>query len=83
MTVKRLPKQVNKALSHHGQGITQAPMGRENAAWLARIRAEAESPDALLVVVPGKAGSMAIFAEDVVGRSDEELLAYIAARRAE
>lgn len=82
MTVKRLPKQI-ETLAHRGQGITQAPMGRENAAWLARIRAEAESPDALLVVVPGNAGSMAIFAEDVVGKSDEELLAYIAARRDE
>jgi hypothetical protein len=49
-------------------------------AWLANIRAEAAGPRALVVVVKGPRGPVAIFPEDVVGKSDDELLAFIASR---
>lgn len=49
----------------------------EARVWLANIRAEAEAPGALVVVVGGR---VAIFPEDIVARSDDELPAYIARR---
>jgi hypothetical protein len=58
-------------------------MSPDTAAWLANVRAEAEAPGALLVVVRGRSRSVAIFPEDIVGKSDDELLAYIAKRLAE
>lgn len=58
-------------------------MSPETAAWLAKVRAEAAAPGALLVVVRDKSRSMAIFPDQVVGKSDDELLAFIASRLAE
>jgi hypothetical protein len=58
-------------------------MSPETAAWLANVRAELAAPGALLVTVPTKTGSVAIFPEDIVARSDDELLAFIAGRLAE
>jgi hypothetical protein len=58
-------------------------MSPETAAWLANVRAEAAAPGALLVIVRSKAGSVAIFPEDIVGKSDDELLSFIEARLAE
>lgn len=56
-------------------------MRPETIAWLANVRAQADSPDALLVTIRRKSGgSVAIFPEDIVGKSDDELLAFIAAR---
>jgi hypothetical protein len=52
-------------------------------AWLANVRAEAVAPGAVLVIVRGPAGSVAIFPEDIVARSDDELLAFIAGWLAE
>jgi hypothetical protein len=49
-------------------------------AWLADIRGEAAAPRALVIVVKGPRGSVAIFPEDIVGKSDDELLAFIASR---
>lgn len=64
----------------------QAPsllhMNTDKAAWLANIRAEAEAPGAVLVIVPAKAGSIAIFPDEIIGKSDDELLAFLAARSA-
>ena len=67
-------------------GIKQPPAPAKPAllpttvAWLANIRTEASAPGALVVVVQGPRGSIAIIPEDIVGKSDEELLAFIAAR---
>lgn len=58
-------------------------MSPDTAAWLANVRAEAAGPGALLVVVRDGSRSVAIFPEDVVGKSDDELLAFIASRLAE
>jgi hypothetical protein len=55
----------------------------DTAAWLANVRAEAAAPGALFVVVRDHSRSVAIFPEDVVGKSDNELLAFIAQRLAE
>jgi hypothetical protein len=54
-------------------------MSPGDAAFLSKVRADAEGPDALLVIV----GRVAIFAEDIVGKSDDELLVLIKARLAE
>ena len=58
-------------------------MSPDTAARLAKVRAEAEAPGALLVVVRNPSRSVAIFPEDIVGKSDDELLAFIAKRLAE
>ncbi|MFK3741433.1 hypothetical protein [Massilia sp. TN1-12] len=56
-------------------------MRSETVAWLANVRAQADGPGALLVVIRRMSGgSVAIFPEDIVGKSDDELLAFIAAR---
>jgi len=52
-------------------------------AWLANVRAEATAPGAILVIVRGPAGSVAISPEHIVGKSDDELLAFIAGRLTE
>jgi hypothetical protein len=58
-------------------------MSPDTAAWLANVRAEAAAPGALVVVVRGKSRSVAIFPDQVVGKSDDELLAFIVSRLAE
>lgn len=58
-------------------------MSPDTAAWLANVRAEAAAPGALLVVVRDRSRSVAIFPDQVVGKSDDELLAFIASRLAE
>jgi hypothetical protein len=58
-------------------------MSPATAAWLATVRAEAAAPGALFVIVRGPAGRVAIPPEHIVGKSDDELLALIAARLAE
>lgn len=47
---------------------------------LARLRWWASDPRALIFPVQGKHGSIAIFPDDVIGKSDEELLAFIVKR---
>jgi hypothetical protein len=55
-------------------------MSPEATAWLANVRAEAAAPGAIFVIVRSKTASVAIPPEDIVGRSDDELLAFIARR---
>lgn len=55
-------------------------MSPKTAAWLANLRAELAAPGALLFSVPGKAGTVAIFPQDIVGKSDDELLAFVRER---
>jgi hypothetical protein len=55
-------------------------MSPDDAAWLANVRAEAAAPGALIVTVDGR---VAIFPDEIVGKSDDELLAFIAGRLAE
>jgi hypothetical protein len=50
---------------------------------VANVRAEAAAPGALLVTVRGPAGSVAIFPDEIVARSDDEPLAFIDSRLAE
>ena len=54
-------------------------MSLDTAAWLANLRAEAAAPGALLVAVEGNP-PVAIFPDDMVGKSDDELLAFVRAR---
>lgn len=60
-------------------------MSTETGALLASVRAQAADPNVFIVVIRRKTrgGSVAIFPEDIVGKSDDELLAFIAARLAE
>jgi hypothetical protein len=55
----------------------------ETATWVANIRAEAADPSTVLVIVSGKTGRVAIFPDEIVGKSDDELLDFIAKRLAE
>jgi hypothetical protein len=55
-------------------------MSPDDAALVAFVRAEAAAPGALIVAVKGR---VAIFPEDIVAMSDDELLAFIAGRLAE
>lgn len=57
-------------------------MSPETAAWLANLRAEAAAPGALLVAVEGNP-PVAIYPNDIVGKSDDELLAFVRERLAE
>ena len=58
-------------------------MSTETAACLANVRAEAAAPGALLVAVPGIAGTLPIYPQDIVGKSDDELLAFVRKRLAD
>lgn len=58
-------------------------MSPETAAWLANLRAEAAAPGALLVAVHGERGPVAIYPNETVGKSDDELLACVSRRLAE
>lgn len=59
-------------------------MRAETVAWLAKLRAQAADPGNLCVVIPRRAGgSVAIFPDDIVGKSDDELAAYVVARLTE
>lgn len=60
-------------------------MSPEAAALLAGVRAQAADSRVFIVVIRRKTrgGSVAIFPEDIVGKSDDELQALIAARLAE
>jgi hypothetical protein len=58
-------------------------MSPETVVWLANVRVEAAAPGALFVIVRSKTASVAIPPEDIVGKSDDELLAFIAGRLAE
>ena len=55
-------------------------MSPDAAAWLANVRAEAAAPGALFVVIRGPHGPVAIDPHDIVGKSDDELQAFIAGR---
>jgi hypothetical protein len=55
-------------------------MRAETAAWLATLRANAAAPGTTIVIVRGPAGSVAITPDEIVGKSDEELLAFIVGR---
>lgn len=52
-------------------------------AWLANVRANAAAPGTTFVIVRGPAGSVAITPDEIVGTSDDELLAFICRRLAE
>jgi hypothetical protein len=58
-------------------------MSPEDAALVANVRVEAAAPGALLVVVRDSSRSVAIFPDEIVGMSDDELLAFIDSRLAE
>jgi hypothetical protein len=58
-------------------------MSPKASAWLANVRAEAAAPGALFVIVRSSTASVAIPPEDIVGKSDDELLAFIVKRLAE
>lgn len=49
-------------------------MSPKISAWLARVRAEAEVPGTIAVVV---GSTLRLLPEDIVGKSDDELLAFL------
>jgi len=51
-------------------------------AWLADLRANAEAPGNDLVLVRGPAGAVVFTPDEIVGKSDEELLNFIGSRLA-
>lgn len=55
-------------------------MSPGTAAWLANVRAEAEAPGAFMVTIQSSKGRVVIFPDEVVGKSDEELLAFVRER---
>lgn len=61
-------------------------MSPATTAWLANVRAEAAAPDCLTVIVTGTVRGqprrVAIFPDDVVGKTDDELFAFVRARLA-
>jgi hypothetical protein len=54
-------------------------MKPETVAWLARLRAQAV-PGTDLVFVRGPLGSISLYPHEIVGKSDDELLAFVTAR---
>lgn len=54
-------------------------MRPEVVAWLANLRTELTT-GALYVAIRSTCGQVAIFPDDIVGKSDDELLAFIAGR---
>jgi hypothetical protein len=52
----------------------------DTAAWLAEMREWAADPRALIFPINGERRSIALFPADIVGKSDDELLAFIAGR---
>jgi len=52
-------------------------------AWLAKLRADAAPQGTVFVVVRGPAGAVAIPPQDIVGKSDDELMAFMVRRLAE
>lgn len=57
-------------------------MRPETITWLANVRAQVAA-GADIVIVRGPTGAVAIFPDEIVGTSDDELLAFIAGRLAE
>jgi len=58
-------------------------MRPETASWLAKLRADAAPPGTAFVIVRGPAGAVAIPPDEIVGKSDEELLVFIGQRLTE
>jgi hypothetical protein len=52
-------------------------------AWLANLRANAEAPGNDLVLLRGPKGAVVFTPNEIVGKSDEELLAFVAGRLTE
>jgi hypothetical protein len=48
--------------------------------WIVDIRAEAEHPDADMIVVRANNKTIVIFAEDVTGKSNNEIFQFITQR---
>lgn len=82
MTTKHLPLWARRKAQRRST-LPQSSISPENSARIAKIRAEAAEPGTLVVVVPGNAGSVAISPDEIVARSDDELLAFIAVRLGE
>jgi len=55
-------------------------MSPATTAWLANVRAEAEVPGAFMIAIQSGKGRVVIFPDEVVGKSDEELLAFVRER---
>ncbi len=58
-------------------------MSPADVAGLANVRALAALPGARFVTVRGQSGTVKISTQDIVGKSDNDLLAFIAAQFAE
>jgi len=55
-------------------------MSPATTAWLANVRAEAVAPGAFMIVIQSTKDRVVIFPDEVVGKSDEELLAFVRGR---
>jgi hypothetical protein len=59
-------------------------MRPDTVAWLANLRAQAADPGNLFIVIPRRVGgSVAIFPDEIVGKSDAELLVHVTTRLTE
>jgi hypothetical protein len=59
-------------------------MSRQSDVWLAKLRDQAREPGVLLVIVRRPiGGSIAIFPDEILSKSDDELRAFLHARLAE
>lgn len=57
-------------------------MRKETIEWLATLRARAEEPGIIFVAVRARSRSIFIYPEEILDRTDEQLLAFIRHRLA-
>lgn len=52
-------------------------MRPETTEWLANLRIQATEPGTLFVAIRGRAGRLVVYPEDILRKSDEQLLEFI------
>ena len=52
-------------------------MKSETTEWLANLRMQATEPGTLFVAIRGRAGRLLVYPEEILCKSDEELLRFI------
>jgi hypothetical protein len=52
-------------------------MKSETTEWLANLRMQATEPGTLFVAIRGRAGRLVVYPEEILCKSDEELLNFI------
>jgi len=57
--------------------VERMPMKAETINWLASLRAKANEPGTIFIVIRGRIRSFPIYPDEVWTKSDDELLSYI------